>query len=34
MRFEPEPDAGRERQQQVADEVLAAVRALHDRPGA
>jgi 1-acyl-sn-glycerol-3-phosphate acyltransferase len=31
LRFEREPDATRARQQEVADEVLAAVRALHDR---
>ncbi len=33
LRYPPEPDAGRERQQQVADEVHAAVRAVHERLG-
>jgi 1-acyl-sn-glycerol-3-phosphate acyltransferase len=32
MRFGLEPDAPRERWQQVADEVLATIRELHDRP--
>jgi hypothetical protein len=34
LRFEPEAEPSRERQQQVADQIFAALRALYDRPWA
>jgi hypothetical protein len=33
LRYEPEPGATRERQQQVADEIFAEIRALYGRVG-